>query len=230
MPVLVLIFTGLVALVSLIMIITGFAPFLRQRRAQLATPTKAANVSDGSVVLRGKVKAASASEMRSWITGEEIVWRRLEVIEMVGKRRCTALNQVEAREFLLDDGSGKLALIRLGVAPIDNAEIRAVRWNKMSEALQDHASQYGSFRWPKTPKTAFEYMLPVERVVTATGIATTGSKLDPQTDLSVDVMTIAIYGKGLMGTAEGRSFVWSIVAFLAGSAASLGCLAWGGWL
>jgi hypothetical protein len=204
---------------------------LRQRKSQKAKPTPAASMQDGPVVLRGKTVALETETMNSWTTGTECVWRRLQVFEQAGKNRYTALDTSEAVPFLLDDGSGVLPLVRPGMSPVDNTPGGGARWKDMSPELREFVSNRGSFRWPKTPKTAVENFLPVDTEVTVTGYALTGKAGDDlPADRVLDATHISVYGVGIMGTAEGSSLVWSIVAFVSGVGASIGCLAWGGWL
>jgi hypothetical protein len=166
MPILLMIFGGLVALVALGTALASLSSYRRARKVARAPITPADRaVAKSSLVLRGRIGLGEGERLRSILTGEPVVWRKLEVREQVGEDFRVALREQAVSPFVLDDGSGTLAHVSPGGARIVPARVAGAR-SPLSARVAEHVESVGFFEWERTPRLCFEEMLVPGETVT----------------------------------------------------------------
>lgn len=112
-----LIFGGILFIVGIIMVLTGLKNYRRRQRI-IATPTSpiAQAPGNGPVEIKGRIVPGEQGVLQTPFSGRHAVWCRVTVLEHRSSGRssywATIINEVDQREFFVDDGSGQSAKIR----------------------------------------------------------------------------------------------------------------------
>jgi len=114
---------GGVVLVIGVVAMLGNMKNLERRKRILATPTTPIARAPGGVVeIKGRILPSEQGLVVAPFSGRQVVYARvlIEEYRSSGKsgRWVTVFNQAQAREFLIDDGSGQTARVRIGGANV----------------------------------------------------------------------------------------------------------------
>ena len=111
-----LIFGGILLLIGVIVTLTGLKNWNRRSRI-LNTPTSpiAQAPGNGAVEIKGRIVPSEQGVVQAPFSGRYAVWVRVTVQELRRSGRssywATILNEIDARSFFVDDGSGQVARI-----------------------------------------------------------------------------------------------------------------------
>jgi hypothetical protein len=107
---------GILFIIGLIVTLTNIKDFKRRQRI-IATPTSpiAQARGDGVVEIKGRLSPSEQGMVQAPFSGRHVVWCRITVQELRSSGRSrywhTVLTEVDARPFMVDDGSGQLARV-----------------------------------------------------------------------------------------------------------------------
>jgi hypothetical protein len=111
-----LVLGGILFIVGLIVTLTNLKNFKRRQRI-IATPTSAISQAPGNglVEIKGRIAPSEQGVLQAPFSGRHAVWVRITVQELRSSGRSTywhtLLTEIDARHFMVDDGSGQLARI-----------------------------------------------------------------------------------------------------------------------
>lgn len=113
---LLLMFGGLLFLVGVIVTVSNLKNYKRRQRI-IATPTTPIAQAPGNTVveIKGQVQPSEQGVVQTPFSGRHAVWCRVTVQELRRSGRSsywhTILNEIDARPFLVEDGSGQQARV-----------------------------------------------------------------------------------------------------------------------
>lgn len=107
---------GILFVIGVIVTLSNVKNFQRRQRI-IATPTSAISQAPGNglVEIKGRIVPSEQGVLQTPFSGRHAVWCRVKVEELRQRGKSstwvTVVNEVDARVFMVDDGSGQLARI-----------------------------------------------------------------------------------------------------------------------